>query len=141
MLAFTSPFPELSSRYDWIAIRHQSGGLTCDQVYLVGIRLRLKPGLAAGFREIARARHGANGGRFHHDALALSDIIEYAGALKLFELDCETSFRLLQEGVYPVDATQANMDLVFCDAPDRSDILDGFGFGNLTILILAENSD
>lgn len=141
MLAFTSSFPHLNDSFEWIAVRHQSGGLICNQLDLVGIVLGLCEGMVKAFRALARNHFGDAGGRFNKDSLWASDIASYVDALKAVGLNCERSFRLFEEGVYPVDATQAHMDLVFQNAPSRSDLTDGRDYGNLTILILAENSD
>jgi hypothetical protein len=141
LLAFTQALPLLANGFDWLAVRHQCGGLLCDQRHLVGIRLKLRAVATDWLRSLAEGYFEAAAGHFYASNLGASDIVAYSAALAANGVHCERSFRLFEEAVYPIDATQEHLDLLAEDAPVHSRIADPRGYGGLTIVVLAENSD
>lgn len=141
LLAFTEAFPKLSPVREWYAIEHQSGGLVCHQPRFVGTPLVLRQEMRERLEALAARYFEANGGRFYRGGLIVSDVIAYVAALADLGLHCERSYHLLEEAVYPIDATQDHLDLLAHDAPSLNQLSEGSGYGGLAIVILAENSD
>jgi len=141
LLAFTEAFPRLSPAVEWYAIEHQSGGLACHHPRFVGTPLIPRPEMHERLEELARRYFEAAGGHFYRGNLGASDVIAYVAALADLGLQCERSYPLLEEGVYPIDATQGHLDLLACDPPSLDRLADESGYGGLTIIILSENSD
>jgi len=81
------------------------------------------------------------------DELLASRIVRYVNGLNELDLDCESSWRHLTESVYPIDATQENLDRIAENAPKLDDLVDWSGFiraryaNDPVILLLTENSD
>jgi hypothetical protein len=68
--------------------------------------------------------------------------LKYVDDLKALGLHCESTYPLLQESVYPIDATQAHLDLLSSDPPQLEALIEPFGATHgLAIVVLAENSD
>jgi hypothetical protein len=141
LLAFTEEVPKLDPATEWYAIDHQSGGLACHHPRFIGTPLSLRPGIRDRLEELAARYIEADGGHFYRGSLGASDVVAYVAALADLGLHCERSYPLLEEGVYPIDATQDHLDLIAYDAPSLDQVADRSGYGGLTILVLAENSD
>ena len=141
MLAFTLPFPKLSREVEWYAIEHQSGGLACHHPRFIGTPLTLRPERREQLEALAARYFEKHGGHFYQGNLLASDLISYVSALAELGFHCERSYSLLEEGVYPIDATQEHLDFLAFNAPKRDQLVDGTDYGKLTIIILAENSD
>jgi hypothetical protein len=92
-------------------------------------------------RDLAREYYGSAGGHFYPENVLASDIVSYVEKLASWGLVCDRSYRLLQEGVYPIDATSEALALIADNPPDLDIVQDRLGYGGLAILILAENSD
>ena len=138
---------ELGKKFKWEHIQHQCAGHACGQQYYYGTRL--KP------RNITRmvlltekwvdSEVGCLG-------TSLKDVNQYNEELKsLFEVDCDTTFMLFQEAVYPVDCTPENLKkMCYDDLPDRLDDLLEFKtpfssicgcFGRWKLYMLGPNCD
>lgn len=124
VLAFTRSLPDLRFDREWLAIQHQCGGHTSDQLPMIGTRLRPRASVGTALLRIARDRYDEDDGWFVRDALRASQIVSYSAALNAVGLDCEVSWRLLQEGTYPIDATQRNIDRLAEDPPDLRALAD-----------------
>ncbi len=142
VLAFTQSVPLLSANYEWFCADHQAGGHACDQVRFVGTPLNLRPSIDEHLRQLAKKYYYAQCGHFYRGRLRASDIVGYVETLHSLGFECEYSWRLFQEGIYPIDATQAHLDRLSDRPPNLNDITArGKTLDNLTILVLAENSD
>jgi hypothetical protein len=141
LLAFTGSFPSLSPTVEWVAIDHQSGGLACHHPKFVGTYLRLRVEMEQRLRALAKRHFGEGGGHFYTGNLLASDVVAYVDALAALGLHCERGYGLLEESVYPIDATQVHLNMLCENPPDLSLVADKTGYGGLTIVILAENSD
>jgi hypothetical protein len=113
---------------------------------MIATRLTPNPSILPALNAIARACFYAEGGRFSNLDLLASRIVFYATALNRLGLDCECTWRNLSEGLYPIDATQENLDRVAQDAPDLSTIVDwptkSVRYSrDPAIFLVAENSD
>jgi hypothetical protein len=141
MLAFTTSLSRLLPGLDWLAVEHQSGGHATRQPHFVGLRLAIRAGMVEPLRDLAREYYGSAGGHFYPENVLASDIVSYVEKLASWGLVCDRSYRLLQEGVYPIDATSEALALIADNPPDLDIVQDRLGYGGLAILILAENSD
>lgn len=147
VLAFTEHVPVLKPGREWIALSHQAGGYSNEHVLMIATRLESRPYLKPALNAIAREGYFAEDGRFNKNNILASRIAKYVTALDELNLDCESSWRLLTESVYPIDATQDNLDRLAVDAPALDDIADWTGFirarfsSDPAILLLTENSD
>jgi hypothetical protein len=90
--------------------------------------------------------YGAERGHFYPPILA-SRIVSYVAALAQIKLDCECTYHNLRESIYPIDATQENLNQVAEDAPDLQAIAEWEGSGPVrysddpALLVIAPNSD
>ncbi len=141
LLAFTTSIPRLAAGRDWYGIDHQAGGYACDHPHLVGLRLTIRPSMAEKLKDLVRRYLGAAGGHLSLDKVTASDIVGYTQVLADLGLHCDSSYRNLQEGVYPIDATSQALALIADEPPDLDLVKDPLGYGGLAIVILAENSD
>ena len=101
---------ELSNFYDfafnpgreWVKIQHQCGGMMCHQEYFIGTYLAPKDGGTTDrLRSLADKWLDSNVGAFE---VSLNDLLEYRDDLKLlFGADCNNSYSLFREGLYPID--------------------------------------
>lgn len=147
VLAFVQSVPRLKAKPEWMLLRHQAGGYGCEQICMIATRLELRPALKPALDAIAREGYGAEAGHFSSSDILASRIARYVNALAELGLDCESSWRLLTESVYPIDATQENLDRVANSAPQLSDIVDWDGSirvrysSDPAILLLTDNRD
>ena len=140
-LAFRFGLPPLVDDYDWYAVSHQSGGYACDHPLFVGTPLRLRPEMAQRLQRLALRFDQYSAGHFYRGNVTFSDLVEYAGCLTAMGLHCEFTYEDLEEAFYPIDATQAHLDLLSADPP-RLDVVKPPGEpGLMMIVVLAENSD
>lgn len=141
LLTFTGVVPPLSPDLDWIAISHQAGGLACHHPCFIGVELDLRPPVRAALQELASDYYEEAGGHFYSDAVTVSDLVAYTSRLAELGLHCNTSYRLFEEAVYPIDASDDHLSLI-ADGPPTVEAFAGpGGFGHPAIVILAENSD
>lgn len=147
VLAFTELVPVLQPGREWLALKHQAGGHMNEQVWMIATRLEPRPSLKPAFDAIARTNYFAEEGRFNKSDILASRLANYVKALGELGLDCECSWRLLTESVYPIDATQKNLNRIAADAPALDGLVDWTGMIrvryslNPAILLLTENSD
>ncbi len=141
MLAFTTSLPTLAPSLEWLAVDHQAGGLCCDHPHFVGVRLAIRPAMVEPLHGLTRHYYEAAGGHFYSANVLASDIVSYVEKLANLGVTCDRSYRLLQEGVYPIDATPEALALIADNPPALDVVQDRLGYGDLAILILAENSD
>ena len=146
VLAFTRWVPILHPGYEWHALWHQSGAHTCNCVAMIATPLRPRPDVLPALNAIARRFYYADNGHFDRQSMNVSLIINYVAELEKLGLDCEASWRLLEESIYPIDATQDNLDRI-CLAPPRLAPITRWGedvprfITDPAILLLTENSD
>jgi hypothetical protein len=149
LLAFTKFVPPLKPVRQWHAIRHQHGGYGCHHIEMIATRLVPRPEVLPVLKSIAREGCGAEGGRFDQDNLLASRLISYASMLNEVGLNCECSWRHLSESLYPIDATQENLQRIAEDAPELDDLADWTHMDflraryspSLAIFYIVENSD
>lgn len=127
LLAFTRSLPELRFDREWLAIYHQCGGHMSNYVSMIATRLRPRALVGDALLRIARDRYGEDDGWFSQDGVRASQIVSYSAALAAVGLDCDVTWRFLQQGTYPIDATQQNLDRLAEDAPDLRAIADWRG--------------
>lgn len=112
---------------------------------MLATRLKARPSIYPSLRQIARNGWAAEGGRFNRIDLLASRISEYVAALKQIGVDCECTWRYLTEGMYPIDATDDNINYLAEDAPKLSELAVNYARArydsNVAIFVLAENSD
>src|SRR5262249_17995135 len=138
--------PALKSGREWLALEHQCGGLLCEQQRMIATRLKPRPSMIyPSLRQIARDGWGAENGRVNRIDLLASRIADYVAALKQIGVDCECTWRYLTESMYPIDATDNNLNCLAEDAPKLSDLAVNYAparyDSNAAIFVLAENND
>jgi hypothetical protein len=145
VFAFTESVPVLKPQPEWFALDHQCGGFLCEHLHMIATRLKPRPAIYPLARQIAQEGWGADRGLFDGLHLLASRIGWYLTALKRMGVDCECTWRHLTEGVYPIDATDANLRRLVEDPPKLSDLALNYSPArydpNPAILILADNSD
>ncbi|WP_296583369.1 hypothetical protein [Xanthobacter sp.] len=147
VLAFTELVPVLRPWREWLALKHQAGGMMCEHVSMIATRLEPSPTLKPALDAIARDNYFAEEGRFNKSDILASRPANYVKALGALGLDCEWSRHLLTESVYPIDATQKNLNRIAADPPALDGLFDWTGMTreqsslNPAILLLTENSD
>jgi hypothetical protein len=127
VLAFTRNVPVLKPGREWLALDHQAGGHSCERQSMIATRLTPRPSVLSSLRLIAREGYGAQNGWFQRDTVLSSRIVAYVAALARIGVDCECTWSYLTESLYPIDATQGNLDRVAEDAPDLETIADWKG--------------
>lgn len=108
VLAYTRMVPRLQPAYTWHALWHQSGGYTTHANYMVATPLTPNRQTKSLLDRLAGKFYCAENGRFDRAQTIVSLIVDYVGDLKSAGLDCEGTWRILEEAIYPVDATQSN---------------------------------
>jgi hypothetical protein len=147
VLAFTRWAPVLNPGREWLALEHQCGGYSNAVIKMIATKLTPRPSVVSPLRLIAREGYGAEKGNFDRSQLVASRIASYVAALARIGLDCEASWRHLTESMYPIDATQANLDRVAENAPELASIAAWEGrqwagyINDPAIFFLTENSD
>ena len=146
VLAFTRYLPVLKPGREWLGLVHQCGGHKCEQELMVATRLTPRPSVIPTFEHIVREGFAAN--HFYRGAPVLaSRFVSYVAKLTSIGLDCECTWPYLTEGLYPIDATQDNLDRIADDAPDLETIADWKGFlrarysDDPVVFLITENSD
>jgi len=147
VLAFTRHAPVLRPGREWLAIDHQCGGYACEQQRMIATRLNLRPSISSEMLRVAQVGYFAESGHFNRDSLLASRIAAYIAALARIGLDCECTRRFLTESLYPVDATQENLNRIAEDAPDLDSIAHRNGHSRArysdqpAVFFLTQNSD
>lgn len=147
VLAFRRGLPRLNFDRPWWSIRHQCRGYSNQQIEMIATRIALRPAIIEPLSAIARDGHFAEMGLFNTHELLASRLARYVAALDQIGLNCEASWRHLREGVYPIDATQENLDALSDDPPDLRSVVDWGGSpparcsDDPAILVIAQNSD
>jgi hypothetical protein len=148
VFAFLGSVPELTVTPTWIAIRHQAVGYACEQHRFIATELNARQYLLERLRQIARDRwpggragwkgHGSLG-NLRGNALELN-----AYRSELTKIGLHYSGEWITEGIYPIDATQANLDAL-CE--EKLSLWE-LGLGGTdsaairaAVLVLAPNSD
>ena len=147
-LAFTRRIPPLKPGRTWLGLEHQCGGLACEQQRMIATPLNPRPSMISPFLEIAREGYCGDNGHFYRGAPILaSRIVSYFTALARIGLDCECTYPHLTEALYPIDATQDNLDRIATDAPLLDEIADWTDFTRArysddpVIFCMVQNSD
>lgn len=112
---------------------------------MIATRLTPRHSVLPSMRAIAREGYYAEAGHFDRGQLLASRIANYVVALKRDGLDCEATWRYLTESLYPIDATQENLNCVAQDAIDLHAMVEGLlqarYIRNPVIFFMTENSD
>jgi hypothetical protein len=147
VLAFTRSVPVLRPDREWVALYHQCGGDSCECETMIATRLTPRISVLSTLQLIAREGFYAETGHFDRGQRLASRIVNYVATLARIGLDCESTWPYLTESLYPVDATQDNLNRVAEDAPDLDRLADGKRFVraryaiNPVIFFMTENSD
>jgi hypothetical protein len=142
LVGYADSLPPLNPRLEWLAIEHQSGGHACSHPRFVGIRLTLRPQIKPGLRAISVRFRGYRHGYFGRGKAA-SDIALYRSMLVELGLDCEWAHPMLEEAVYPIDASPENLGILSATPPRLEGLTDGAARlpESFAIFLLARNSD
>jgi hypothetical protein len=147
VLAFTGSAPVLKPGREWHGLDHQCGGYSCEHQRMIATRLDPRPSVLSAMRLIAREGYGAETGHFYRSQLLASRIATYVTALQRLNLDYECSWRYLTESLYPIDATQDNLNRIAEDAPGLESVADWKDYVHVryssdpAIFFMTENSD
>lgn len=147
VLAFTRCVPVLRADRAWLALYHQCGGYSCECETMVATRLTPRASVLSTLQLIAREGFYAETGHFDRGQRLASRIVSYVAALARIGLDCESTWPYLTESLYPIDATQDNLNRVAEDAPDLDRLVDWKGLVRAryaidpVIFFMTENSD
>jgi hypothetical protein len=147
VLAFTRNVPVLKPGREWLALVHQAGGYSCETQGMIATRLTPRASVLSSLQLIAREGYGAENGYFNRSSLLSSRILSYVAALKRIGVDCECTWSYLTESLYPIDATQSNLDQVAEGAPGMETISDWKGHSRArycpdpAIFFMTDNSD
>jgi hypothetical protein len=101
VLAFMEGVPVLDERHEWLALAHQTGGVSCTRHEMVALRLEARPEVAAHMKHVAVERYGSD--LTTGWSMSLSALRGYGDAIAPLGLNCEYSYRHLGEGFYPAD--------------------------------------
>ncbi|MDL2343048.1 hypothetical protein QOL99_02675 [Deinococcus sp. MIMF12] len=106
----------------WHHLRHQAGGIHCDQVELLATELVLRPERETGLLELADRFGDTNLSGW---GITIDDLVRYRDALRgLLGVDCALSYREFREAVYPIDVTPEHLrHLAVDELPRRLDDL------------------
>src|ERR1700722_2376780 len=110
LLAFTQIVPALKSGREWLGIDHQYGGHSCRHKCMIATRLNPNPSVVSTMRQIARDGWDGDGGHFYEPYP--SRVSSYADALSDIDVPCKNTWVHLAESLYPIDATQENLNWV-----------------------------
>lgn len=133
---------------EWLKIAHQTGGLSCHQHYFVCTLLTPKSAnVFDSYQKLADKWYGTNAGI---GGISLEEAIAYQNDLKqLLKVNCNVSWCMLEEGLYPIDAKYTS-DLALDDLPKDFDELIDFKSGlerasgsinRWSLVVLGKNSD
>lgn len=145
LLAFTESVPVLSRTYQWMAIEHQGGGISTRHPRFIATQLTPRPSVYPALCKLARDRWFAHRGNLYQERITAEDIATYHNDLIKIGVNCDYSYPHLIESVYPIDATQANLDVLAEDAPRLERITvpptNIHDRKNLAMFVLTDNSD
>jgi hypothetical protein len=123
LLAFTQIVPALKPAREWLGLDHQYGGHTCRHKYMIATRLNPHPSVVSTMRQIARDGWYGDFGHFYEPWP--SRVSWYTAALSDIDVRCKNTWIHLAESLYPIDATQENLDWVAEDGRFSSPLLTG----------------
>jgi hypothetical protein len=135
---------------EWFWVSHQAAGVGCHQPEFICTILRWRPTALDAFRQLAAEYEGSNLGIY--ETPKLTDLVGYSQRLSAIDgaLQCETTFRELEEAVYPIDFSQEALAVLSEDViadfnalvrwASVTDKLVG-SIGRWRLCVLAENSD
>jgi hypothetical protein len=147
VLAFARSIPVLTPGREWIGLRHQCDGYSCAGEIMIATRLTPRASVLPALQTIGREGFFAESGHFYSGQVLASRIASYVAALGQIGVDCESTWRYLTESLYPIDATQENLNRLSKDAPDLATIANWSGFiraryaADPVIFFMTENSD
>lgn len=136
----------------WHRVYHQTAGLACRHTTFVARRLAIKEEVREKIKKIHNHYYGTSLGGFQP---SLDELISYQEKLKeIFAncIDCQNTYKYLQEGQYPIDPTQDALDYLVNEPIPNSlndwvnwddDSIDRMAgmVGRWRLLIIAPNSD
>ncbi|MDO8508794.1 MAG: hypothetical protein Q7S27_03865 [Nanoarchaeota archaeon] len=89
---------------EWISITHQTAGHSCRHEYMFGTILRPKDDVLESMKVISN--HWFNSLCGQSGIARLSEILKYREQInELFNADCERTYTVLKEGMYPMDCS------------------------------------
>jgi hypothetical protein len=147
VFAFVVTAPVLKPHRSWIGLEHQCGGYSNRVERLIATRLTPRSSVLPHLERIAREGCYAEAGHFSQSNLLASRIVWYSAALAEIGVDCESSWRHLNESLYPVDATQSNLDRLCEDSVDLNEVVEWNNYlrsrysADPAIFFICENSD
>ena len=93
---------------------------------MIATQLNPCPDVLQYLKAMASRLSRAGDRRFWKLDMPVSMIVKYVAELQDMGLNCEVSWRLLQESIYPIDATQSHLDRLSISPPQLS-MLTGWG--------------
>jgi hypothetical protein len=98
---------EKASGYEWVEFQHQTAGLACHQHTIVGILLSPREKVREILRDLSREWLDSNAG---WGGNSLKVVNEYEAWLQSrLDVSCDNSYGILEEGLYPIDATAESL--------------------------------
>jgi hypothetical protein len=146
VLAFAASAPVLNPEHEWLALDHQCGGFVCAHRRMIATRLVPRASILQALRSIAREGFDAENGFFGPTNLFASRIASHVQSLTRIGVDCECTWPYLSESIYPIDATQANLNRVAEDELDLQSIAkwpypEARYHSDPAIIFITQNSD
>lgn len=135
-------------RRQWLHLQHQTAGNACHQVFLDATILEPRH-----YEKINALAKDYDDSCLNMWGLTIDTIIEYRERLnELLGVDCNMTFSMLEEGIYPIDATTENIKKLCKDRlpKDLDNLIDWSGneigklagcIGRWHLFILGENCD
>jgi hypothetical protein len=132
----------------WIMLAHQTAGHACHHHYFYASVLKPTPEAKVLMCELEKHWYESDCGMFN---VSLDEVLEYRKQLLEFGVDCNSSYRDFEEGIYPIDCESKNLKLLcedelpedlneFIEWEDDWDRLIGI-IGRWKLFILGENCD
>lgn len=135
--------PRFLSNRDWYYVEVQTAGYACHHPKFYALNLPVKAGV---FERMVTLEKNFFGSQISTSRGPLEDVIGYRDALKSIfsdKIDCNGSFRWLEEAIYPIDFTAEAIEaLIDADKEfrQRYDKLE-WCYPHCDLLVLTANSD
>ena len=138
-----------SKEREWLHISHQTAGHSCHQHYIFGTILTPTPKTHIAMFNLSKMWLDSDVGMF---GVSLNEILTYRSDIQnLLNVDCNISYKDFEEGIYPIDCSTKNINMLTTDIlPENLDDLLTFenpkykSFGCINrwnLWILGENCD
>lgn len=137
----------LTTEREWHLISHQTGGLLCNHIKILGTILKVTEETKNKIKDFSHSYYGTD---IFVPHVSLNELNLYRKNLENFlGVDCNNSYQVFEEGVYPIDVAYLNK-LTIENLPEDLDDLIIWnnknqklygGIGRWSLWIFGENSD